>query len=235
MTEQEWRTSTDPVAMLGFLPQVWALRAENSFPSAAAARKLRLFACACCRQVWDGVEECPGNRAGPCCQTSLCPVCNGSGRVGGLTDPRSRAAVEVAERFADGLEDDEGLRQADYDADRIRRPDRAGAEVAAYWIAHRDLSGSAMESILAWTGPPAVQAALLRDLFGSPWRPLKAGPWLTRTVQMVASVIYCDRRFEDMPILADALEEAGCTDAAVLAHCRNEDLLRFLARTEQGE
>ena len=36
----------------------------------------------------------------------------------------------------------------------------------------------------------------------------------------MARAIYDGRRFDELPILADALEEAGCTDAAILAHCR---------------
>ena len=61
MDEHSWLGATDPAPMLDFLG------------GQASARKLRLFACACCRQVWHL-----------------------------LTDPRSRQAVEVAERYADG-------------------------------------------------------------------------------------------------------------------------------------
>ena len=62
---------------------------------------------------------------------------------------------------------------------------------------------------------------LIRDIFGNPFRPVVADPaWLTPTVQSIASAIYADRAFDRLPILADALEEAGCTDADVLLHCR---------------
>ena len=44
--------------------------------------------------------------------------------------------------------------------------------------------------------------------------------WLTPTVQSIAAAIYEDRTFDRLPILADALEEAGCTNADVLLHCR---------------
>ena len=44
--------------------------------------------------------------------------------------------------------------------------------------------------------------------------------WNDGTVRKLAQAIYDDRRFADLPILADALEEAGCADAAILAHCR---------------
>ena len=65
---------------------------------------------------------------------------------------------------------------------------------------------------------------LLRDIFGNPFRLSTIEPdWLTwndRTVPKLAQAIYDDRRYDIMPILADALEEAGCTDAAILDHCR---------------
>jgi hypothetical protein len=67
-------------------------------------------------------------------------------------------------------------------------------------------------------------AQLLRDLFGNPFRPASMTPaWLTwnhGTVPAIARHIYEDRAFHDLPILADALEDAGCTDAAILGHCR---------------
>jgi hypothetical protein len=65
---------------------------------------------------------------------------------------------------------------------------------------------------------------LAHDLFGNPFRRAVIDPaWLTwnsKTVAKVAQAIYEDRAFNHMPILADALEEACCTDAALLDHCR---------------
>ena len=63
---------------------------------------------------------------------------------------------------------------------------------------------------------------MIRDIFGNPFRPIVANPaWLTPTAVAIATAIYADRAFEQMPILADALEEAGCTNADVLLHCRS--------------
>ena len=60
-----------------------------------------------------------------------------------------------------------------------------------------------------------------RDVAGNPFRPVVADPaWLTPTVVAIAATIYADRAFDRMPILADALEEAGCTNADVLLHSR---------------
>jgi hypothetical protein len=62
---------------------------------------------------------------------------------------------------------------------------------------------------------------LIRCIFGNPFRPVTLDPaWKTPAVVQLARSPYEERRFEDMPVLADALEEAGCQDAAVLGHCR---------------
>jgi len=66
-----------------------------------------------------------------------------------------------------------------------------------------------------------TQSVLLRDIFGNPFRPVALDPrWRNETVVALASGIYADRAFDRMPILADALEEAGCDDLEVLNHCR---------------
>ena len=57
----------------------------------------------------------------------------------------------------------------------------------------------------------------------NPFRPVTADPrWLTATAVALAQAIYEDRAFDRMPILADALEEAGCDDADVLTHLRGD-------------
>jgi hypothetical protein len=69
--------------------------------------------------------------------------------------------------------------------------------------------------------PPAEQIALLRDLFGNPFRPVALEPaWLTSDVLALARGIYEEKAFDRMPILADALQDAGCDNDTVLAHCR---------------
>jgi hypothetical protein len=72
-----------------------------------------------------------------------------------------------------------------------------------------------------WEVERDCQAALLREVFGNPFRPISlSSAWLTLTVINVAQVIYDERRFADLPILADALEDAGCDNADILNHCR---------------
>jgi len=71
----------------------------------------------------------------------------------------------------------------------------------------------------------ATYIAFLRDLFGNPFRPAHSvipawRRWNRGAVVRVAEDIAAKQAFEHLPILADALEEAGCTDAAILGHCR---------------
>jgi hypothetical protein len=62
---------------------------------------------------------------------------------------------------------------------------------------------------------------LLRDIFGNPFRPITLDPsWLTSTVLALAQQMYDARDFSAMPILADALQDAGCENSQVLEHCR---------------
>jgi hypothetical protein len=75
----------------------------------------------------------------------------------------------------------------------------------------------------------AVQAALVRDIFGNPFRPVSVDPaWLTPTVVSLVQAAYDERPLPSgeleparLAVLADALEEAGCTDAEILTHLRS--------------
>jgi hypothetical protein len=73
----------------------------------------------------------------------------------------------------------------------------------------------------AWQEQGTVNLSLFRCVFHNPFRPLIADArWLTNAVVALAAGIYDDRAFDRLPILADALEEAGCTDADILGHSR---------------
>jgi hypothetical protein len=67
-----------------------------------------------------------------------------------------------------------------------------------------------------------AHCAILRDIFGPlPFRTLSFfSTWRTPTAQAIAQSIYDERAFDHIPILADVLEEAGCTNADILKHCR---------------
>jgi hypothetical protein len=66
-----------------------------------------------------------------------------------------------------------------------------------------------------------AQCRLLRDIFGNPFRPITLNPsWLTPSVLALANGIYSEKVFDRMPILADALQDAGCDNEDILNHCR---------------
>jgi hypothetical protein len=171
----------------------------ESLRSKASERKLRLFAVACCRRIW--------------------PL---------LTDERSRRAVECAELYADGLIDEQ------------KRLSAVRAAINATWDLENDASDFPAQAACLTADPAvgidavaiahytaatederAAQVNLLREQFGNPFRPVTVDPiWLTSTVVSLAQGIYDERAFDRLPILADALEDAGCTDAEMLNHCR---------------
>jgi hypothetical protein len=67
------------------------------------------------------------------------------------------------------------------------------------------------------------KCGLLRDIFGNPFRPVTLDPrWLTSSVLDLGRAIYDERAIERMPILADALMDAGCDNEEVLNHCRGD-------------
>jgi hypothetical protein len=218
MTEAEWLRSTDPTRMLTFLRD----------GGLASERKYRLFACASIRRIWNS-----------------------------LTDERSRTAVEVAERFADGFKQELELERAQWAAEKALRQPLLQADVysydvavAAYEAAMPPVQGTAYAANVAfwvanaifvlspaWDAPRAirrerdVQSHLLRDIFGSPFHRVANNPdwssWSSGTVPKLAQHIYDGRRLPDgtleadqIAVLADALEEAGCTDSEMLNHGR---------------
>src|SRR5262245_16472696 len=206
MTEEQWRSCVSPEAMLHHLT------------SNASPRKLRLYAVGCCRRIWSQ-----------------------------LRDDRSRHAVEVAQRYADGRATPAELTSAERMVASLARlhgevgspkahamhavggaawaTTRPSAWLAA-WDAAFDARMVARDCIpgTSWERERLYQAELLQDLFGTPGRAVAIDPsWLAfgdGVVQKLARLIYDEDRFGDLPILADALEDAGCACPEVLEHCR---------------
>lgn len=73
-----------------------------------------------------------------------------------------------------------------------------------------------------WSSPcKRKQAEIIRDIFGNPFRPVAFDPsWRTTDAVALASSMYESRDFASMPILADALQDAGCNLPEILDHCR---------------
>jgi hypothetical protein len=194
MTEAEWLSCSDPEPMLAFLQQT----------GRASEPKLRLFGCACVRRVWHL-----------------------------LTNRDSRQAVEVAERFADGLASaDEMATVANTSLDANQTLWAAEADPAIAAASAAAAATAAPDPIIAAEVPwgdiyhglgeieLGPQAALLRCIFGNPFRPPPPLPPSCRTpaVTSLATTIYENRDFTCLPEIANALAAAGCEEAEVLEH-----------------
>lgn len=98
------------------------------------------------------------------------------------------------------------------------------------WQTAADVSENAARAVAASYGTfaeeCAAQTLLLRDIFDSPFHHASLSPallaWNNSTVVTMAQSIYADRTFDSLPVLADALEEAGCDNQDILSHCRAE-------------
>jgi len=175
--------------------------------SQVSDRKLTLLNCAGCRLVW-----------------TL------------LTDRRSRLAVKRLERLADDLSNAR-FRQDIYNMANAAFGDAAAvgqapwcaacAVVCASWqvdssstwgnLARALEEPAGMASTAVWSR----KAAIIRELFGNPLRPVTIeNSWRTATVISLADAIYNNDFYNRLPILADALEDAGCDNADILNHCR---------------
>jgi hypothetical protein len=212
VTEVEWLACTEPDAMLEFLQ------------GKVRQRKLRLFAVTCCRRVWHH-----------------------------LADERSKQAIDISERFADGSATKEELTRAWHAAnsashDRQRLAEWAGSrdwyyagklDYAAHVAAALNLNPILVLSWAneekgytdRWREARREQSLLLRDLFGNPLRSVTICPavlaWNDSTVVRLAQAAYEERLLPEgtldngrLAVLADALEEAGCSDADILGHLR---------------
>jgi hypothetical protein len=155
-------------------------------------------------------------------------------RVWHLLDGVGRRVVEVAERQADsraGQAEAVAVQQELRETDAplglwaISHDGLFGAELArgqiVDFLAQFHPSAGPASALPALVAEETGQAALCRDIFGNPFRPVTLDPaWLTSTVVSLAEGIYAERAFDRLPILADALQDAGCEVAEVLDHCR---------------
>jgi hypothetical protein len=123
---------------------------------------------------------------------------------------RSRQVICAAlDQFAEGIITREEL-SAVYQAEgmRIGPPPSFTPENASYWLATTKEASK-------------LACRVIREVFGNPFRPVAFSPeWKTDTAMSLAKQMYEAREFGAMPILADALQDAGCDSADVLNHCR---------------
>ncbi|HVK19450.1 MAG TPA: hypothetical protein VM533_21125 [Fimbriiglobus sp.] len=216
MTEQDWLTGTDPT------PLLWFLRGR------ASDRKLRLFAVACCHGVWKWMPD-ERSRGGVEAAERLA-----DGLVGeDEWQVAYNEAGEANDEFVGELAYlSESARAAWYAltvgpefkwvGDVVRSAIRLASSGAVDGY-HFSIEADSEEVRAATSREHTRQLRLLRFIFGNPFRPVTADPtWLTPTAVTLARAIYAERAFDRLPILADALEEAGCNDPDVLTHLRGD-------------
>jgi hypothetical protein len=223
MTEAEWNQCADPLALL------------EGLPGAVRRRKLVLFAVACCRRL--GADLRPS-------AVRLLEVAEQF--ADGSLDPSAfREALAAAEADHSGGMPFKGRNHPDRsglaavgllralagrkpDATAFGLPPRSGRPVRASLreiqnqLAHRHQQGVTFGAFAeAKALEQEHEAAVLRDLVGPAFAPVALEPgWRRPDVTALAQGVYEERAFDRLPILADALMDAGCDREVVLAHCR---------------
>lgn len=231
MTETDWFDSASPERMLAYLGE------------RASPRKRRLFACACVRRVWPLLDD---DRLRKAVKVAEC-FADGevSAKILGkarwlatqLRKRRERAewreatwlarAARSAAQAVEALLPEAGPilvapRDVRDPPDVVSATRTGRCVLRAMEVERGEDADTDSESIRRLEALDAVE--LVHDVFGNPFCPPALDPswlqWRRRTVPRMACVIYRKRCFRNLPTLADALEEAGCRDAAILTHCR---------------
>jgi hypothetical protein len=247
MTEAEWLACKEPIAMIEYLRGSpvgedrvsWARNShEIHLPQRGHDRRFRLFSCLCCRRVWDAIPEAVNKAAVVAVEELL------EGRMSPVDAWSALCASSTVEHTDAGRK--EGYWIVKYLGRGFYKM-TAGASsliIANTTISMRDadycLQGKnafyccyydgVFLTPFEWPQPMPVavqsecahQVAILRDIFGNPFRPVSFDPaWRTDTAVSLARTMYDSREFGAMLILADALQDAGCEDEQVLNHCRD--------------
>ena len=201
MTEEDWLKEQNRAQWM--IGQLESLRFHRT---KIGRRKLRLYAVAC---GWIVADLLP--------------------------DERLRKAIETAEKFADEYSSKDDLATIRIKVDPLRSslgPYRNAPinqhvaidmAVATTEASPRDAAFYMTATVMPLAGqqPDTTLCSLLRCIIGNPFRPVAFAPeWRTTVAVGIAAQIYESREFGNLPVLADALEEAGCDHPVVLAHCR---------------
>lgn len=231
MIEADWRTSTKPDELLQ------AARGRVSH------RKLRLVACACCRRHWDYLDSTDRLRI-ELTEAAVEGAEPDRRLIDGYTTRVTSAFLGGPVPLSDATatlgwpdEAPESWSFVQVGRELIPRHQVPGlwAEDAIRWILDRlQMSVAGSTSLLSSFEPSALlgrwqrqvdertaQAELIRCIISGPSPPAAFSPdWRTDTAVALARRMYDARDFSLLPILADALEDAGCDAADLLAHCR---------------
>jgi hypothetical protein len=229
MNEAEWLACTDPAPMFEYL------RTQHT----ASERKLRLFAAACCGRIWDWLGE-RSRRAievleryldGEATSEELHLAAGGAYEEGldAFGHDHSANAAFSAVMF-ESTHHDAALGVAAECVEAVRCVAASIRGQALHAWPQLYVVEPVVEQVCIEAGDKAMRAEraaqchLLREVFHGPRRAVyRRSYWRTSTVLNLASTIYSEARFEELPILAvlsDALEDARCDSADILSHLR---------------
>jgi hypothetical protein len=223
VTDAEWLVCMDSHVMLDYLAVRFPKLKRPRKPK--RSRAFRLFNVACCYRVWPWLQRAESRRA----------VIVGEQYADGLvTDAERQEAFHAALILPPG-----GMQPVSVAWEgRAVQPD-AWLEVEAAGAASIAAGGDGMDDWYHYGGSARIvarawpdgaaergaQAGWLRDIFGNPFRTAPAVKpawleWRDGVARKLAESIYDGREFNRLPLLADALEDAGCADVELLGHLR---------------
>lgn len=215
MTEETWLASADPNRIYLPDPRIHPEKLlrylkihRRAGKTKHGRRRLRLFACGCCRRFWPSLSE------------------------------ESRGVLDIAERYADGVASRKDLGYAwRISVRRYGRGPRTADDIAGHVVEASAMTAAAIVPLVCYAVVASTprqphelwrekfeQTAVIYDLFGNPFRTTAADAasqfGVVDSIRELAEHIYRSRTFDDLTGLLAALKRAGCTDAGVLDHCR---------------
>jgi hypothetical protein len=213
MDEAAWLACQDPQQLL---------RERSGMVS---ERQLRLLVCASVRQVWRLLPTRSCRKAVEVAERFS------DGRIGARALRSAQSAVDAVKQC---LNSSAALAARDTTLERLQEPDVARAFRHAAWAVRNELwdaSPERQDDDELWNLCGQVykdacksQCNLIRDVLGNPFRPTVIDrywlDWNERTIPTLARTIYDERAFDRLPILADALQDAGGDNADLIEHCR---------------
>jgi hypothetical protein len=225
MTEAEWSAGANITEMVSYLKAEFRTHRFKK-----GQRRLRLFTCACCRLIWDLMTDERARQA----------VLLAEGYADGQVSKEEMTAAHKAQAKAFS-----GLLNISYQCSprfsaadcahiatvSLLYPSGDGGAIFGTRYARFAAEFSSRRSL--YSAPPdgpstrsaQRQADILRDVFGNPFRPPAIDSawlrWDQGTVVKLARAIYEESAFERLPLLADALEDAGCPEEQLLGHLRS--------------